>query len=255
MLMGIYGDVGSGKTILGVEVAYRNPKIPVYSNIKLELPNYQPLEITDIFKLQASESGLLMFLDEAYTWIESRTSSSDVNRYISYIGFQSRKRDIDIICTAQLRSSLDLRFKDMENLSVFCFDRPNPKTSKEDFKYRIVKNMQFRDLTFPYKKAKKLFPFYNTYQVVMPFAFQELEAKIQTKANPVSLKDTIVEIVKLIQQNKNFHLSEFTNMKESNITHNYVKNWLIEIEKPLSFEPFVYTRLKAWKSELHERKL
>jgi hypothetical protein len=250
--MVLYGDVGSGKTILGVQIVFRCPKIPVYSNIPMNLPNYHPLEITDIFKLEPSETGLLMFIDEAYSWIESRTSSSEVNRYISYIGFQSRKRDLDIICTAQLRSSLDLRFRDMETISVFCFDRPKPKTSKEDFRYRFVKGFKYHDLTFPYQKAKKIFPLYNTNKVVMPFGFEELEAKIKTK-DSISLKQTINEIVEMIKHDKSFHLSEFKAMSENKITHSYCKNLLVGIEKPLTFEPFIYEQLRSWRRSFHKQ--
>jgi hypothetical protein len=250
MLMGVYGDVGSGKTILGTEIVFRCPKIPVYSNVEMKLPNYHPLEITDIFKLEPSETGLLMFIDEAYSWIESRASSSDVNKYVSYIGFQSRKRDLDIVCTAQLRSSLDLRFRDMETISVFCFDRPKPKTSKEDFRYRFVKGLRYHDLTFPYKKAKKLFPLYNTNKVIMPFGFQELEAKIQTK-EPISLNQTINDIIELIKHDNNFHVSDFMNMSENKITHSYCKNLLASIEKPQTFEPFVYERMRSWRRSIH----
>jgi len=250
MLMGVYGDGGSGKTILGVDIVFRNPNIPVYSNINLNFPNYHPLELPDIFKLEKNESGYFMFLDEAYSWIESRASPSDVNKYVSYIGFQSRKRDIDILCTAQLRSSLDLRFKDLENISVFCFDRPKPKTSKADFTYRFIKNNNYRDLVFPYKKAKKVFDKYDTYEVVKPFGFDELEARVISKDN-VSLNQSINEVMEAIQHDKNFKLSEFRQMTEREITHSYAKNLLAVINKPQTFESFVYERLKAWHRKIH----
>ena len=88
MLGMVTGDLGRGKTILLTYFAEQYPDVPVYSNYKLNMPNYIP---TDIYSVSSITHGILL-LDEAYEWLESRLSGSDANLYISRIIFNSRKR-------------------------------------------------------------------------------------------------------------------------------------------------------------------
>lgn len=258
MLMDINGDVGSGKTLLAVDIAQRNPQIPCKANFKLNLPNVRPLLVEDLLSLEASESGTLVLIDEAWSWLESRVSMSKLNRYMSYIVFQSRKRDLDIITTEQLRSSIDLRFKDMSNYTIFCFDRPKPKTSTADFKYRVIKGNRFVDLTFPFKTARKLWlktwgenhneDLYDTKQVIMPPDIEELKADM-IASNPVSLNKIIDELVSQI-------FKEFPEIKQKEvkeITHDVVSDLLLRIGKPQTYESFVYIRLRSQLQRKGER--
>ena len=247
MLIGVYGDVGSGKTILLTKIARDYPKIPVLSNFKINLPNVKPLEPDMLLDIEPSEDGIIVLITEAYTWLESRTSQSKVNRYMSYVGFQSRKRDLDIVCDAQLRSSLDLRFKDMENYTIFCGDRPKPKISTEPFLYRVIKGFRYRDMIFPFKKAKKLFSIYDTKEVIMPHDIEELKADL-ISSNPVSLNRTINDLVSLLKET----FPEIMDKEIKEITHDFVSDVLLQIGKPVSFESFVYTRLRS-QIQQHEK--
>lgn len=242
MLIGTYGNVGSGKTILVTEIASKVPKnVPIKSNFKLiGFPNYEPLEVEELLTLEPSKNGIVVLIDEAYTWLEARVSMSKLNRYVSYVGFQSRKRDLDIMITSQLRSAIDLRFKDMENLSIYCYDRPKPKTSKADFRYRVFRGFRSKKFIFPFKKAEKLFGRYDTKQVILPPDIAELQAEMEI-ANPKKLNDTVDKLVSMIQKKKDFSKIE----KTSDITHDLVKDFLLRTGKPFAFEPYVYVRLRA----------
>jgi RecG-like helicase len=240
MLMDINGDVGSGKTLLASKIAIENPNVPVRANYEIKIPNFKPLAVEDLLSLEATDTGTLVLIDEAYTWLESRVSMSKINRYMSYIVFQSRKRDLDIITTEQLRSSIDLRFKDMSNFTVFCFDRPKPKTSVADFKYRIIKGNKFKNLVYPFKKAKKLFELYDTKQVIMPPDIEELKADM-IASNPTSLNKMVNDIVKDIKKCK----PEIFKKEVKEVTHDFVNDLLLQLGKPLQYESFVYIRLRS----------
>jgi hypothetical protein len=256
MLMDINGDVGTGKTTLAVKLVsdwYRRLEkkellpsgknnILTRANFDLNFPYFDFLEPQDLLDLEPSKTGTTVVIDEAYTWLESRISMSKLNRFMSYITFQSRKRDLDIIATEQLRSTIDLRFKDMSNFTVFGFDRPNPKTSTEPFEYRIIKNsiMRYRDFVFPYKKAKELFGLFKTEQVIMPPDIEDLKADM-IASNPQSLNKSIDLIVKEVKEK----LPEVFNRQVKEVTHDFVNDLLLRLEKPLAFESFVYVRLRS----------
>ena len=98
MLVSVLGDIRVGKTLFtSILAKYSYGK--VYANYKLDIPQYYKLEPTDLFKLP---NNCEVFIDEAYTWLEARTSGADLNKCSSYILFQSGKRTINIYLTAQL---------------------------------------------------------------------------------------------------------------------------------------------------------
>lgn len=263
MLMDINGDVGSGKTTLAVKIVkdwYKkleklemlpssNSVILTRANFDLKFPYFEFLQPQDLLDLEPSKTGTCVIIDEAYTWLESRVSMSKLNRFMSYIVFQSRKRGLDITVTEQLRSTIDLRFKDMSNYTVFGFDRPKPETSIEPFEYRIIKNSTLRyvDLVFPYTKAKELFPLFNTKQVIMPPDIEELKADM-IASNPVSLNKTIDQIVKEMKE----AYPEILKKEVKEITHDFVSDLLLRLGKPLSYESFVYIRVRSTIQELKQ---
>ena len=69
-LTSIIGKLGSGKTFLAVYLATKL-KRPIISNFKLHIPNYEPLELFDLIELKPHTN---VFIDEAYAWLDCRTS-------------------------------------------------------------------------------------------------------------------------------------------------------------------------------------
>jgi hypothetical protein len=237
--MGIYGNRGSGKTLFMVHKTFECPNIPCKSNFKIESDRVFPLEVFELLDLNPDNKPTIVNIDEAYTWLESRVSTSKLNRYVSYVGFQSRKRNLDILFSAQLSSSIDVRFRDTEDYRVFCKDRPNPRTSVQDFKYAVCKGRRTSFQTMKFKEAKKLFDIYNTDEVIKPPDMEELQAEIEV-LDPHKLNIEVDKLVKLIRKK---NLIDFSNPKA--ITHDVLKDVLLRIEKPFSFEPYVYVRLKS----------
>src|SRR4030042_4075128 len=129
MLISIEGDVGSGKTLLSTFMAIDDPR-PVYANYKINIPNFKPLKPEMLWELN---KPTLIILDEAYTWLENRTSGKPINRYMSYILFQSRKRGLDFILTDQIVGTIDPRYRWMINFDI------QSEVHEHGFLYQLTK--------------------------------------------------------------------------------------------------------------------
>jgi len=228
LLCGVYGDLGSGKTLFLTYLALKNhKKIPVYANYRIDLPNCYLIEPSDLVSMQYDKA--LILLDEAYTWLESRVSGSKLNRYVSYVIFQSRKRGLDFVLSAQLSITLDIRFRELCDLFVLA------NRHKQGFRYLLLtKSLRMKSFLLPYDYAeKKLFKIYDTYEIVKPFEQEDLSVEVSILSNPKKANQIIDEIV-----------NEIKGRVKGKITHAQVMDYLLRLEKPLSLEPFVYARLK-----------
>jgi len=165
-LISVLGPIRAGKTLF---LTYFGTKLtrPIYSNYKLNLPNYKPLTLAILKKLP---NNVNVYMDEGYTWLESRISGSRLNKLISYLLFQSGKRGLDIYITAQLFSSVDLRFRQQSSLIIYC------KKINDDFYYTIHNREKntFKHLVMPKEIAKNYFPLYDTYEIIEPANMKEL---------------------------------------------------------------------------------
>ena len=221
MLISILGNWGSGKTLF---LAYLSTKLKrdIYSNFKLKVKNYKKLEIIDLMKLP---NNIEVYIDEGYTWLESRVSSKALNRYLSYILLQSRKRTINIYITMQLFSTIDLRFREQSNIIIFC------KKKDEGFEYKVFNrdNGYISIFMFPLNKAKEYYDIYDTYEIVEPYEKNKLEFQL-LQSYPKLLFDTskkiAIKIKDKIQNNKYTH----QNIKIALISNGFDKN----------YEPYVY---------------
>ena len=115
----ILGGLGSGKTLFMTILAKMIAK-PIFSNYALKFSDIavKPLEIEKLFHSEYQNCCVLM--DEAYIYLESRISGSEMNRCLSYVLFQSRKRGVILILTAQLSSSVDVRFRELVDIVIHC---------------------------------------------------------------------------------------------------------------------------------------
>lgn len=163
MLISIIGDIRQGKTTLTSIFALDSEK-EIYSNYKLEIPNYHHLEPEGLLSLP---NNIDVFIDEAYSWLESRKSGKDLNVLCSHILFQSGKRTINIYLNTQLFSAIDLRFRDMSNVLIECYKN----NTYEFFQYDIyvkIKGVFIFNKTelLPFNEAEKYFKYFDTYEIV-----------------------------------------------------------------------------------------
>jgi hypothetical protein len=161
-LTNIKGDVGSGKTLLMAIIAYYSQK-PNYANFHLFMDNYNELSPDMLFSLN---DGSKVFIDEAYTWIDCRKSAgSDTNIYLSYIVFQSRKKNMDMYLSDQLLETIDLRFRLMPQTIINCIKIGN------GFKYVVDHYPRYKRpyiLRLSEKQASKFYVLYDTFEIVKP---------------------------------------------------------------------------------------
>lgn len=224
MKFALIGNIGSGKTLF-LAIIGKHSKRKIFSNFQLDLKLYNELEIIDLLNL---ENNIIVFIDEAYTWLESRTSMSTLNRYLSYIIFQSRKRNIDIYTTSQMFSSVDIRLRQQSDIIIEC------KRIDNGFQYTFRDSYQRKISTFilPYNKAKKYFPIYDTYEIVEPNHKQELEYNLLLQY-PEKLLEKVKEIAEAIKDKLG-----------KKITHDSIKATLLLNGYKTAYEKYIYLYLK-----------
>ena len=225
MLIIILGYMGSGKTLLATDFCLDSKK-PVLSNYKIDSDNVHDLEISQLFKLPYEKC--LVVLDEAYAYIESRVSMSKLNLYMSYILFQSRKRGIDIICTAQLSSSLDNRFIELADLLIVA------QQTKTGFRYFVTNKNKIRVFNMSFEYAEKIWGKYDTSQVVMPNNMQDLQTQIE-----VLDRDKLKSKIDLLEKQ---YLKKYKSIK---LSHGSVDNFLLDIGESDVYTSYLYARLKS----------
>lgn len=162
-LVNLIGDVGSGKSLYVVRALSRTTERPL-ANFHINIPNFTLLTPEMLVTLtEGSEVGI----DEAYSWLESRTSARKINLFLSYILFQARKRHMTIYTTDQLLDTIDVRFRKMANWVIECESIDN------GFLYRIQKQSRYK-LYHPIKKilteanAKKYYKIYDSWELIDP---------------------------------------------------------------------------------------
>jgi len=232
MLIGLVGDFGTGKTLFMTMVALASQR-RVLANYHLSIDNYEYVEPLDLYQSMGFNCDVL--LDEIYTWLESRTSHSFINRYVSYIIFQSRHRTIDIYGTLQLLSSADLRFRDLVHILVKCVRKDNGNADKDkwDFRYEFMKmeNQQRWNKFLPYEDAKRFFNYFDTNEIIEPYDKDYLEYEL-LKRYPRKMHGKLSEIAEHVYKVKPEH------------THQSLKLTLLELGYDARYEPLVYVLLK-----------
>ena len=225
MLILVIGARGSGKTLFCTLIAEKS-KREKYANYRLFLKRYKPLEVIDLLELP---NNVDVIIDEGYTWLESRISGSHLNRYLSYIVFQIRKRMIDVYVTAQMFSSIDVRFREQADIIIKC------ERIGQDFYYDMywLDIDQIRKFVLPYEIAEKYFDKYDTYEVIEPYTKEILERKILDNI-PENRFKKISDIAEDI-------IDEFDGEE---ITHDRLKLVLLKRGYDLGEEALIYVYLK-----------
>lgn len=219
----IFGDVGTGKTLLSVIIALFDQR-PILANFEIKDERWHNLEPQMLYDVH---EPTLVIIDEAYSWLESRMSGNAVNRYLSYVLFQSRKRGIDFILTAQLLSSIDLRFKTMADIYILA------ELTRGGFVYTVMFPGKHgrKTLTLSVETASKYWDKYDTMQLVNP-----IDDELLFKVTP-NKADALPEIDRAIQD----MLEEAEACKWTKGT---VSDYCLENLLPHSYADIIYNRLK-----------
>jgi hypothetical protein len=191
-LISIIGDVGSGKTLLATYLAAQDTR-DVYANYKINIDRYHDLTPEILITLNYPS---LSILDEAYTKIESRMSGRKLNEYMSYVLFQSRKRQMDIIITDQLVSSIDVRYRMLTNYEIFC------EATENGFEYIIEKKSMYATyksskFIMPFELAEQVYPLYDTFQKIEAVTEDMLFEITEDKTEIIKKID--LEVIKMLK--------------------------------------------------------
>ncbi len=227
-LIQLLGDVGSGKTLFSTYLASLETR-PVYANYKIDIPTYRLLVPEILVNLNESS---LVILDEAYSWLESRTSGKHLNKFMSYILFQSRKRGIDMVLTDQLLGTIDVRFRQMTNYEIHC-----RQIADVGFEYRMFKLSGWvkpRPVTliFPYQYAERIFPLYDSWELINPIDDELIFNVTQDKT----------EIIKDVDEVAEYLLSQYD---ANDITKGIVADYCLRNGYPKNYTEHIYNSLKA----------
>ena len=233
ILIAIWGGLGSGKTLLTTYIA-KHIKKPVYANYEIKTPNYHNLEVSNILNLKGS---VAVIIDEAYSWIDSRTSQQSSNKVWSYILFQSRHREIDIYLTAQLLQTIDIRYRKMIDVYIYC------EQKKGAFYYTIYNKKMVRTGRFKlsFKHAEKYFNLYDTLELIIT---EEMENLMYDSLSRIEKKKLISKIIQEYRNDPNY--------KNRRPTHPVVQWFLFDKGYPQKVEKWVYIGLNA---NIKEKKL
>ena len=159
MLIGIFGDFGKGKTLLLVFFLQYLEYINKFANFKVNIPSIKTLSLSELLSMNYEQKSLVC-IDELYLEMDSRRSMRKRNIDISHIIFQSRKRKVDIVYTAQLRSSVDLRVRDLTNFNIIALGKDN----NSNFHYYILESDS--EFIIPNFIVEELYNLFNTYEII-----------------------------------------------------------------------------------------
>lgn len=230
MLCMILGGLGSGKTLLLTIFAYFNKKQTIANfDLKFEHKSVTTLSLRELALNHYSDSCIC--LDESYIYMDSRNSLKKVNKMLSYILFQSRKKKNEIFITAQLKSSIDIRFRTLCDYIVYC------EHKEFDFLYHIyeVKSQKSVTLKLSMRKASIFFQFYDTLQTV------SLTDEIDSEYEAIELSTT-KEKNESVNNIAEKIIRDFPN--ESKFSHPFLQKYSFNNGIPLNLEKFIYLELK-----------
>lgn len=123
MLYCIIGKKGCGKTALMTYLLKKcieeDKKIKIFSTYKLDGIAYQEINFKKLFKEGTELENCIIALDEAYLFADCRSSSSTINKMLSYVFYQTRKANVTIFLSAVKLSTLDKRLREDVDALIF----------------------------------------------------------------------------------------------------------------------------------------
>jgi hypothetical protein len=167
VLVAIIGELGCGKTLALTFLAwhnYQNKGKKIFSNYKFKtIPFEYVSEAEDINNMH---SGFFAG-DELWLWLDSRSSHSKKNKFISSILIKSRKRNLEIVYTTQSFFQIDVRVRNITDFIITPVLSKSERTCKLLWytKESFMMNKPVKIIKF---KTKDFFDMYDTTEEIEP---------------------------------------------------------------------------------------
>ena len=232
LIFGIVGNIGNGKTLLATYFAalWNAYKKRVYSNYNISLSLAKKITAQDFVDLNKLKDSLAI-LDEAYTWLESRMSGSDLNRILSHGVLQSRKKGVDLIYTAQLNSTVDLRLRRITSTMIWAL---SPTEAGFNYAFFTPTSTVYRTLDI--SLCQKIFKIYDTKEIVGQAAVDgedENDDQVSRKRSESMGQMSSLKTMTLLKQVLIEQKSTVTKLKEMYAENQYLSKRIEILEKRL----------------------
>lgn len=172
VIIGFVGDMGSGKTLSMVKLAYSLylKGYTIFSNIRLNFP-FQYFTLNEILEYAENDTNFIntvFLVDEAHIFMDSRASMSKRNLIQSYFILQTRKKNVWLFFTTQYYHQIDKRLRASSNAIVECSSKVLDDGRMFVLNtYNIMKNQKVVTKNFSFL-ANPCFSLYDTNEVVKP---------------------------------------------------------------------------------------
>jgi len=135
-IFSIVGDIGSGKTLTACYFCYKAYKNgqKIYSNINFSFP-HEKLDnkfFSDYLNHGKQINNCVVFIDEAYIYLDSRMTGTAQNRTLTYFILQTRKKNVTLIYTSQFLGQCDIRLRNNTDRVVYPKLYKNCNNSGQD---------------------------------------------------------------------------------------------------------------------------
>jgi ABC-type dipeptide/oligopeptide/nickel transport system ATPase component len=207
MILGIVGEMGSGKTLLMTYFLYGDflENRQIYSNYHLEF-KYSLIKLKELIEKAKHKEQLknaTIGIDEIHIFFESRRSGSKKNIVGSYLVTQSRKRSLDIVYTTQFFYQVEKRIRDNTQYLI-----RSHKVADDVYQYEFHKRVDtltieggggefqlIKTFIIRHKSARAIYKLYDTEEVIMDLGEDELDDEPKPRAKKIE-KPKVKKIVK-----------------------------------------------------------
>lgn len=184
MLIGIVGELGTGKTLtltyllLRDKIKYNRYIVTNYWTAFSDRIIRHPMDIEYV-------SDCSLGLDELWLWLDSRMTFSNTNRVLANILRRSRKVGVDVYFTTHNIRNIDYRLRQVVDLWVV------PEyVSPDRCYYKIVDPINMVPLARKWFVPKYIFPLYDTEEIVEPIDYREVLEEIATDPEILEILET-----------------------------------------------------------------
>jgi len=171
MLIGIEGNIGTGKTLYLVRCLKQDSDNGknIYTNLDLKGIKHKNFDIDEFLTGDNNKElfNATIGLDEITVMMDCRLGSSKQNLLMGYLVLQSRKRNIDIYYTTQSLELVDYkRLVKYTSYIVFCEKFPDDKL--EDFRKYSFFDTYNQTFNQKYMDIRPFYKYYDTNQIIEP---------------------------------------------------------------------------------------